>query len=157
MGPSFSGFSEGEWKQWSEALSGLVIRAVRAALMESRSLSGALQSKRIDIPLDRLLVNAPKDRSVSFQCVSVGQHLRILGISAEAVVGYDSVAQSAFPDAIVIPVGYVDDVFGYLPTESMVEEGGYEADGFLRYFSLTGPWSRKFECECLNTLRSLAD
>jgi hypothetical protein len=38
----------------------------------------------------------------------------------------------------VIPVGCVGDVFGYLPVDTMVREGGYEARGFVRRFGLRG-------------------
>ena len=105
--------------------------------------------------LKSFLVNAPGSRVVSFHCLDFGQRVKFVGISAEPVVEYSALIKSLSPASITIPVGYIDDVFGYLPTKDMIKPGGYEAAGFLKEFSLSGPWTPNFEIECRNTLQKL--
>jgi len=42
-------------------------------------------------------------------------------------------------------VGYIDSVFGYLPTATMLGERGYEDSGFMRLFGLTGRFRPELE------------
>jgi hypothetical protein len=49
-----------------------------------------------------------------------------------------------FPGA-VLPVGYIDSVFGYLPTAPMLGERGYEDSGFMEPFGLAGRFRPELE------------
>src|SRR5947209_6650955 len=49
-----------------------------------------------------------------------------------------------FPGA-VLPVGYSDSVFGYLPTTTMLGQRGYEDSGFMRPFGLAGQFRPELE------------
>jgi hypothetical protein len=64
---------------------------------------------------------------------------------------------SALDGSINIPVGYIDEVYGYLPTARMLHEGGYEASWFLQPFALEGPMNPRIEDSCLAALRELAE
>ena len=35
-------------------------------------------------------------------------------------------------------MGYIDNVYGYLPTKAMLAEGGYEVRGFMKPFGIKG-------------------
>jgi hypothetical protein len=59
-------------------------------------------------------------------------------ISAEVCWEWAELVQRAFPGKTIWPVGYIDRVFGYLPTQAMLPEGGYEITGFQRSFGITG-------------------
>jgi hypothetical protein len=59
---------------------------------------------------------------------------RIVALSCEPVT--EIAALVARPDDLVL--GYEGDVFGYLPTDAMVAEGGYEPKQSLPAFNLTG-------------------
>jgi neutral ceramidase len=154
LAPKFGAFTENEWKQWTNTLSSAVVKATRSTKLDVIPRGGDIWSKQIKIPLAHFLVGAPDNRSVSFHCMALGPRLRLIGISAEPVVEYILLTKDLCK-GIIIPVGYVNDVFGYLPTENMIGSGGYEVDGFLNGCSLAGTWSPGFEAECLKVIGSL--
>jgi len=69
----------------------------------------------------------------------------MIGLPAEPVAEYVPLITSLLQRRIVIPVGCADHVFGYLPAESMLSEGGYEVEGFVRYFGLSGKFTKGVE------------
>ena len=81
-------------------------------------------------------------------------NLAIVGLSAEAVVDYLDKVQSIVDPKVAIPVGCIDDTYGYLPTEAMVPDGGYEVDGFQQFFGLDGKFSEGFEQLVLDAVRA---
>jgi hypothetical protein len=63
----------------------------------------------------------------------------LLFVSAEPVAEYGlAVRAPASREEVVIPVGYTDSVFGYLPTARMLGQHGYEDEGFMDSFGITG-------------------
>lgn len=66
----------------------------------------------------------------------------IMGLGAEvsmrwlSVLGWDEAARDR------ILTGYTGPVFGYLPTDAQIPEGGYEVDGFRTPFGFTGRYSK---------------
>src|SRR2546428_6694671 len=58
-------------------------------------------------------------------------------LSAEPVAEYGPILRSQGP-GIVIPVGYTDTVFGYLPSARMLGQHGYEDEGFMKAFGIAG-------------------
>ena len=86
----------------------------------------------------------------------MGDGLIVVGISAEVVTEYGHLVRAAFPGSVIIPVGYIDDVYGYLPTARMLREGGYEASWFLQPFGLEGPLHSHLEEHCVAALQDLA-
>lgn len=76
------------------------------------------------------------EKPLSFHGIRLGRGLGIIALSAEPVSAYTAVLSQLFRDCRIIPVGYIDGVYGYLPTSSMLKEGGYEVDGFRSGFSI---------------------
>jgi hypothetical protein len=66
------------------------------------------------------------------------EKLSVVGISAEVCWEWAELVQRAFAGKTIWPVGYVDRVFGYLPTQAMLAEGGYEITGFKHSFGIRG-------------------
>jgi hypothetical protein len=52
--------------------------------------------------------------------------------------------------------GYSNDVFGYLPSLRVLEEGGYEGGGAMRYTSLPGPFAPSVENLVIEKVHELA-
>ena len=52
--------------------------------------------------------------------------------------------------------GYSNDVFGYLPSLKVLEEGGYEGGGAMRYTSLPGPFAPSVEKLVIDKVHELA-
>jgi hypothetical protein len=60
-----------------------------------------------------------------------GDDLEMVGLSGEVPVGYAFGAEEILSARRVWVTGYSHEVFGYLPTARIIEEGGYEARGLL--------------------------
>jgi hypothetical protein len=58
----------------------------------------------------------------------------LAGVSAEPSTEFSRLVRGLSIDYHIVPCGYLEDVFGYLPTSEQLKEGGYEAKGFLKYF-----------------------
>ncbi|MBA3892735.1 MAG: hypothetical protein H0X69_03425 [Gemmatimonadales bacterium] len=154
LGPRFGRFVSGQWEQWADSLAAAVVDiATRPA---RRSVRGPICCRRVTRPLGQFVLGVSDERQVTFHRVMLGDGLNVVGISAEVVAEYGALVSSAFGGGTTIPVGYIDEVYGYLPTARMLEEGGYEASWFLRPFALVGPVNPRIEEHCLAALRELA-
>lgn len=150
-GPRFGIFSDSEWIEWAQTLSNSVIEVVRRK--DDKQVEARLENKRVTIEPETLglkIAGGP----VSFHRIDVGD-VRIIGISAETVAEYLPLLESAFPDSKIIPVSYLDHVLGYLPTNKMLSEGGYEVDGFQKYFSVKADFPPDLQERIIGAIRSL--
>jgi neutral ceramidase len=154
LGPRFGRFESAEWERWADSLAARV--AEIASLPAGRQMSGSIRVRRISRPLADFVLGVSDDRQVTFHRVGLGDGLNVVAISAEIVTAYGALVKGIFDGAINIPVGYIDEVYGYLPTARMLGEGGYEASWFLRPFALDGPLNPRIEQHCLAALRELA-
>lgn len=101
-----------------------------------------ISTLRERVPLSELVQGPVGSRSLSLHHIRLSENgeskVNIVGISAEPVVEYVRHIEEALPDCFNLPVGYIDEVYGYLPTSKMAREGGYEVNAFRKSFSLEG-------------------
>jgi hypothetical protein len=154
LGPRFGRFSGDEWESWAASLAARV--ASIASVPSRRPVSGPIRARRVTRPLDGFVLGTSDERQVAFHRVMLGRDLAVVGVAAEVVTEYGALVNSTFDGSVNIPVGYIDEVYGYLPTARMLREGGYEASWFLRPFALEGPLNPRIEHSCLDALRELA-
>jgi hypothetical protein len=154
LGPRFGRFSPAEWVNWADSLASRV--AHTASLSPGRPLPGPIRANRVTLPLDDFVLGMADEREVAFHRVRLGSELTVVGIAAEVATEYGALVNRTFDGSINIPVGYIDEVYGYMPTARMLQEGGYEASWFLRPFALQGPLNPRIEQSCLTALQALA-
>ncbi|MES2872894.1 MAG: neutral/alkaline non-lysosomal ceramidase N-terminal domain-containing protein [Bacteroidota bacterium] len=88
------------------------------------------------------------------QVWTLGNH-PLVTFGGELVVGYSiNVKQMLGPDAIVF--GYSNDVMNYIPTSTILKEGGYEGDIAHVVYGLPAKWQPGIEANILNEVRRLA-
>src|SRR6202043_3670304 len=58
-----------------------------------------------------------------------GPDLTLVGLSGEVVVDYVGLIEKAFGPNHLWIAAYCNDVFGYLPSARVLQEGGYETRG----------------------------
>src|SRR4029078_9373071 len=58
-----------------------------------------------------------------------GRDLTLVGLAGEVVVDYVTYLEKALGPNQLWVAGYCNDVFGYLPTARILDEGGYETRG----------------------------
>src|SRR5262249_28048366 len=84
----------------------------------------------------------------------LGDDLTLVGLSGEVVVDYVSMLEKALGPNRLWVAAYCNDVFGYLPSARVLEEGGYETRGL--YSGGAGFFSPKAEEVVVKTVRDLA-
>jgi len=68
------------------------------------------------------------------QVVRFGGELTLVALASEVVVDYSLRLKAELPGEPVWVAAYCNDVFGYVPSVRVLQEGGYEARGAVRYY-----------------------
>ncbi|MGK0184006.1 MAG: neutral ceramidase [Halioglobus sp.] len=144
-GPAFISFTREKYEEWTDSLSEIVIK-----LTDKSSLSQIepfLDFQKVAIPLKGCLSEANSKHSLSIYRLSFSKKIEVFGFSAEVMSEYKALIQEMFPQLKIIPVSCVGSVYGYLPTNEIVKEGGYEGGDFFDRFSLRGRYKSEVEQE----------
>ena len=128
---SFEAFTIDGYRAWAGSLAELVVGAFEGS---ERKPPGTIQVTTKTFPLDRIVKNGIGDFQVTTARFA---GLRFVAVNAEAMVEHALALRKRFADEVVVPVGCSGETFGYLPTESILKEGGYEGGGFTKYFGLS--------------------
>jgi hypothetical protein len=132
------GFEAATMEEWNAWASGLGDCVAGTALGRGRPIQGPISCSVRALSLHELGLSSSSEKQLRLHEIRLGRDLVICGLNAEVAVEYVEIFRELHAPAHVIPVGCVGDVFGYLPVDEMVREGGYEAKGFLRRFGLRG-------------------
>lgn len=79
------------------------------------------------------------------QALRIGNKLTILSLSGEVVVDYSLNAKKKYPGENLFVAGYCNQVVCYIPTERIIEEGGYEPVSSQMYYGMPGPFEKSVE------------
>lgn len=92
------------------------------------------------------------------QVVAFGDDLLMVALAGEVVVDYSlRLKQELKGRAGAFWIaGYSNDVFGYVASERVLQEGGYEGGGAMQYSTLPGPFAPGLEARIIDTVRDLA-
>lgn len=86
-----------------------------------------------------------------------GEVFTLVGIGGEVVVDYSLRLKRENPDARLWVAGYCNDVFGYLPSQRILVEGGYEADASRIYYGIPSRFSPQTEELVIGAVRKLME
>lgn len=89
------------------------------------------------LPLAEVFNGYTPVSELSGKAVTIPGLGRIAALSCEPVTEIANIFRHS-PDDLIL--GYEGNVFGYLPVDSMIAEGGYEPFGFMPAFNLRGSW-----------------
>lgn len=81
---------------------------------------------------------------------------KIISLGGEITIGYAVKLKEKYGDQIFV-MGYTNDVMGYIPTESILEEGGYEGDTSQRAYGLPSKWASGIESQILLKVQDLME
>lgn len=153
-GPGFKPVTPGEWDKWSEGVASSLLGAVYSR--DAMPVSGPMAATAVELPLSDLLDGGGSgERRLGVTRLSFGTSLEVVFVGAEVCSPYLSILRDASSAVPSIFVGYVGDVFGYLPSESQVVAGGYEGKGFLSAFGYRAGFLSGFEKRVANAVASL--
>ena len=97
----------------------------------------------------------PTMQKMPLQVWRFGTDLTLVTLGGEVVVDYALRLRRDFPGDHVWPVGYANDVFGYVPSRRVLDEGGYEGGGALLYYGRPGPFDATVEDRIFTALNRL--
>ena len=133
LGPGSASFTTEGYAEWTGQLAEAV---TTLALNASSPVNGSgLTAKEVRVPRRFFLEGTPSDSEVTFKSIRFGDDLLVVGASAEMVSEYAMWVRRNVTTKWTMIAGCMDDVVGYVPTERMLKEGGYEATGFCERFS----------------------
>lgn len=93
--------------------------------------------------------------SYPVQVVSFGDDWLVVALAGETVVDYSLRIQRELAGRNVWVAGYSNDVFGYVPSLRVLQEGGYEAGGAMLWGSLPGPFASDVESRIMGRVLEL--
>ena len=91
------------------------------------------------------------------QVVRFGDDLTLIALAGEVVVDYSLRFKREFPGEPLWVAAYSNDVFGYVPSRRVLEEGGYEGGGAMLYTALPGPFAPSVEERIAGHVRKLVE
>lgn len=135
-GPGFAALTESEFVAWCQGISDDVSRARAEAEVAHPAPLDRVSLARHAVALSEFCDPPNPSDTVEFVGLSLGDQAVLVGVSAEPVTEYSLRARALDP-RVLVPSGCMDHTFGYAGTAEMFRRGGYEADGFGRFFGLS--------------------
>jgi prolyl-tRNA editing enzyme YbaK/EbsC (Cys-tRNA(Pro) deacylase) len=87
----------------------------------------------------------PDEYPFSIQIWNLGKDVLLVALAGEVVVDYGIRLKRELPEYDLWVAGYSNDVFAYIPSVRILEEGGYEAEDSMIYYGQPGPFSPTVE------------
>ncbi|NMC19046.1 MAG: hypothetical protein GYA33_01390 [Thermogutta sp.] len=97
----------------------------------------------------------PAASSCPIQVLRFGNDWALVGIGGEVVVDYALRLRKELAGTPHWVAGYCNEVFGYVPSERVLAEGGYEADYSQIYFGWHGPYKPGLEDKIVAAVKGL--
>jgi len=133
-GPTAPTFTREEWDRWAADLASQVI-SIDASAKAKPANTHPSASPMVRLPMSMLFDGICPVAEMHGKAIVAPGLGRIITLSCEPVTAIAGLAAYSESDLVL---GYEGDVFGYLPTESMIMEGGYEPRRFMKSFGLSG-------------------
>jgi hypothetical protein len=89
------------------------------------------------------------------QVVRLGDELLMVAIGGEPVIDYAHMMRDEFAGPVVWVAGYCNDMFAYVPTKSVLQEGGYEGGRSVLWSYLPAPFTGETENRVMDAARRL--
>ena len=135
FGSYFKDFDNDGYFLWVENIKDELDKAL-STMKSSLIHKNKVSLHRFEIPIGEFgELGHQSERNVTFMKLSLGQII-LIGVTAELVYDYQLYLNQLSKEEILIGVGCVEDVFGYIPTRKMQKEGGYESRDYLPYFGM---------------------
>ncbi|RMH56025.1 MAG: hypothetical protein D6679_10265 [Candidatus Hydrogenedentota bacterium] len=153
-GMAFAPFTPEGRRGWFERLGTALERGFRELERHGRdggrrSAGDAFALRTESMPLRDFLTGPDADAALRVRRIDCGP-VTIFGIGAEPVASYSELLLETFRkesggDRFLLPAGCIDDVFGYLPRNTDLENGGYEAGEFFEVFGVNARFRKNVE------------
>ncbi len=130
----------------------------RAELLEAQKKSNKYEKQHATMLLEELNREGRIRSSYPYrvQVARFGKDLVLVALGGEVVVDYSLRLKRELAGPAVWVAGYSNDVFGYVPSQRVLKEGGYEGRDAVLYSSLPGPFAPSIEERIVGQVQALA-
>jgi hypothetical protein len=130
----------------------------RDELLKMKESTDQIDRRRAQQLLDELEKTGRINATYSYpiQVVQFGNDLTLLGLAGEVVVDYSLRLKRELTGPPLWVAGYCNDVFAYVPTRQVLEEGGYEGTGAIRMTRFPGPFAPSVEERIVTKVHDMA-
>jgi hypothetical protein len=97
----------------------------------------------------------PTEYPYPLEIWQLGQDLTLIALGGEVVVDYDLRLKKELGAEKLWVAAYCNDVFAYVPSLRVLEEGGYEGGGAMVYYGQPGPFAPSIEETIIVKVRDL--
>lgn len=97
----------------------------------------------------------PTEYPYPVQVWRFGKDLTLVALAGEVVVDYTLRLKRELGSEKLWVAGYSNDVFAYIPSERILQEGGYEGGGAMIYYGQPGPWAPGVEYSIIKAVHEL--
>ena len=101
----------------------------------------------------KMLATPVRDVTYPVQALRFGTDLTLLALGGEVVVDYALRAKREYPGEALIVAAYSNSVMCYIPSERVLQEGGYEAVDNLIYYGQPGPFAAGVEARVFDAIQ----
>ena len=98
----------------------------------------------------------PKTWPYPIQVWKLGKNINWVALGGELVVDYQLRLKRELGEKSTWVTGYANDVMAYIPSERVLEEGGYEGDTSMIVYQLPSKWKAGLEDQIVSTVHRLA-
>ena len=114
--------------------------------------------RRARLLLHRIANNGPLKSSYPYpvQVWQLGETVDWAILGGEVTIGYTRRLKREMNGKNTWVTAYANDVMSYIPTEKVLEEGGYEGRSATVYYGLPSPWAPGLENTIVNKVHELA-
>ena len=148
-------FEANDYKKWLDKLDENIRELMDKEGKKIQSFD--LRTKQSSILLAKLIKEHKGDiKNLNIQRWQLSAELNFLALSAEVVNNYIDYLSPYFNKEF-IPTAYTDNCYGYLPRDFQIKEGGYEVDGFFKWFNLKGTYKPNIEKHILEGVKKVLD
>jgi hypothetical protein len=129
----------------------------RDELLKQKESKDKFERRRAELLLEELEKNGRIRSTYAYpvQAVQFGTDLTLVALAGETVVDYSLRLKKELAGTPLWVAGYCNDVFGYVPTVRVLQEGGYEGGGAMRYTRLAGPFASSVEGRIVGKVHDL--
>jgi len=92
---------------------------------------------------------------LEIQFLEISSRLRFIFFNGEMVQHYSQYVKKI--DSGVLAIGYSNGMIGYIPSQTQLMEGGYEAEEFIYYFGLPAPFHIETEKIIQNAIDNILE
>jgi hypothetical protein len=141
----FVAINREQYQQWVQQLFLHVQDCLKTAeLIHPDDLE--MKGKLISFQLDEIMtLENDKNPEITMQEMALSEQLKLIGISAEPLMDVQELVRKVYPTGELFCCGYINTVFGYLPTQQEVMLGGYEISEFQQLFNIKGKFKQDLD------------